>query len=69
MLCSPGPLPPGKPEGVPAGAGAIQVMAGVIPVMVGAIPVMVMVILTMVMEELHTLVAEGVITAIIIIML
>ena len=57
--------------GVPVGAGAIQAGAGAIPVMAGAIPVMVMVmvILTMVMEELHTPMAEGVITAIIIIML
>lgn len=55
--------------GVPVGAGAIQAGAGAIPVMAGAIPVMVMVILTMVMEELHTPMAEEVITAIIIIML
>ena len=57
-------VPAGAGAGVPAGAGA-----GAIQVMVGAIPVMVMVILTMVMEELHTPMAEGVITAIIIIML
>jgi hypothetical protein len=43
-------------------AGAIQVMVGAIPVMVGAI-------LTMVMEDIHTTVAEEVITAILILML
>jgi len=54
--------------GVPAGAGAIQVMVGAIQVMVGAIPVMVMV-MVMATEELRITAAEEVITAIIIIML